>query len=261
MHLGSLILILCSLQDNGLIGEPLYYLYAHCRVRRFHTQVTHAVVSCEFGLDGIDGVLRLKEAPCGEVWDYISLWSVAKRVLNLGPAAARVVILAHQNLNYHRVAELPGDAPYTFDVWPEVFKQVPVPVPPRLVIPGEETTTTTRPRPKASGGVKVVRPDRIALSPIDGVAAPRRPPEPDDVIDEYRPDDIDSEGAADLVGEASSKAIELLLAMPWVLHCSRRTLQRGNPLSTLLVSVDGSVSGAAPTITLPEDVACKTFGI
>ena len=217
MQLGSLILNRCNLQDNGLIGEPLYYFYAHCRVRRFHAQVTHAVVPCEFGLDGIDGVLRLKEAPCGEVWDYISLWSVAKRVLNLGPAAARVVILAHQDLNYHRVAELPGDAPYTFDVWPEVFMPVPVPVPPRLDIPGEEKTTK-RPRPKASGGVKVVRPDCIALSPIDGVAKPRRPPEPDDVIGEYRPDDIDSEGAADLVEEESSNAIELLLAMPWVLH-------------------------------------------
>ena len=58
-----------------------------------------------------------------------------------------------------------------------------------------------------------MRPDCIAIQPSN------EPPAPDDVVDEYQPDDIDSEVAADGVDEVSSMAMASSLATPLVMSC------------------------------------------
>lgn len=75
---------------------PLFYYFARRRARRFHAQVTCALVECVQHMEKNRISLSLGQRAF-RLWDFQTVWSVAKALLTRGYSAIRLVVLRHDN--------------------------------------------------------------------------------------------------------------------------------------------------------------------
>lgn len=99
---------------------PLFFYFARVRQRRFHAQVTHVLVACAEHHE--DGVLSLSLGQRSfQLYDFWTLWKLAKTLLLDGYQSVRVVKLEHSS-DSESTVRVGADGP-SFDVWPNVWKR------------------------------------------------------------------------------------------------------------------------------------------
>ncbi len=128
-------------------NDPAMHVYflARVRPRRFHSQITHCMVRCikheNFGDFGVNLSLQQR---VHKMWDFASLWEVAKDLLAAGMSAIRVHKLPHRRQGDGTYdAYFPRHTAKGMDVWPGEYR------PPKKAqkkdpIPGDDD----RPKPK-----------------------------------------------------------------------------------------------------------------
>jgi hypothetical protein len=143
----------------------MYFYFGRLRARRFHSQITHVLVSCMEHHEGHQLTLSLGQHTSKQ-WNFCTLWTVAKLILQKGFGKVCVQVQRHRNDTYSTVIPL-GSEGRAFEVWPTVYKK-PRQARPRLDV--GDGAPRRRPPNKRTGGVNSLGP-RVAL----GIVAPARP--------------------------------------------------------------------------------------
>ena len=153
--------------DLRIPQAPLHYYLARVRSRRHHSQITHVFVPL---IEHMDGSFSL-EQKTSKLWNFHSVWTVAKRMMHNNFAQVSLVCMHHKNNGEGTVLLHRNEATPAWDIWPGKFQR-PRPVPNGPPIPGGDGPGPRRRPAKKSAGVKLLSPLSHALLPA-GIAPPR----------------------------------------------------------------------------------------
>ncbi len=167
----------------------VYFFLARVRPRRFHSQVTHVIVNCITHLEA-DGLFLSLGQRAPRLFDFWTLWRLARELLQGGAIAVRIDQIEHENSDRSTVLVREGaddDSP-SYDVWPNQFRRVRGR---HIPLDGDADAAPRRRRRARTGGVIGIppsaalegrpqpgQPGRAAARarPAAGAAAEPRPP-------------------------------------------------------------------------------------
>ncbi len=162
-------ILLQAMDDADREMQPSYYHFSRLKKRMFHGQLTHVLTRCLVCPGSPAGVIAIRLGTRGpKLWAFVSLWTVARRLLVNGAKKAKVSHVTHSSSmdGTVQVGRVVGE----WEVWPGVFQRPRPPPPKKFEVPlddddahKEKKKAAPAPRPKG-GGIKVRSRSSLILS-------------------------------------------------------------------------------------------------
>ena len=134
LHKGLQYKFICVWEpDNDAESAPFpkqYFYVASIRTRRLHKQVTHVLVRCQEGWgDDVGMTLELAQAVIDHKWAFITLWTLAREVLEAGVTSLRIGTFDYTDVDGNESSIVPRFDPGnpSWAVWPDEFRPAPRP--------------------------------------------------------------------------------------------------------------------------------------